>query len=203
MTGPVAAEGRVENDLLVCEGCAHVATAGERCEWSAPRRWVGIGAEDVVGNAAAWEEVHSDGGAGQFHGVDSAAILIKLRAIRCGVLGGDLAALIVAIAADTVGRYERAGEGFAGGVSPADSAAWTGVQGHVICLLVVYTFNNIDFSLVGPIWTHRPECWPGATDASRHVCHIQDEEARLVALVAGQTDAGTAIRSLSRVVDSK
>lgn len=64
------------------------------------------------------------------------------------------------------------------------------LQGHIVGLLVVDTFNNVDLALVWPVWAYHPERRPRATNSTGHVCHIEDEEPRLVALVAGDTYAG-------------
>jgi hypothetical protein len=70
-------------------------------------------------------------------------------------------------------------------------------------LLVIDAFDDIDLSLVGPVWPDGPKCWPSAADTSWHMRHVQDDKAGLVAFIAGYTDTWAATWSLSRVVNSE
>lgn len=43
----------------------------------------------------------------------------------------------------------------------ADGAAGAGVEGYVVCGLVVGAFEDVDFAAVGPVGSDHPESGPG------------------------------------------
>lgn len=51
------------------------------------------------------------------------------------------------------------------------------VKCHVICCLVVDTFNNVDFAIGWPVCTVRPESWPDTACTARHMCQVRYEKA--------------------------
>ena len=136
-TRPITAESGVEDDIVVVEvvvdGAAVATLEGSCC--GAPRRGVRVGACSVRRDAAAGEEPDVDGGAGPFHGVDAA-----VGVVEAVTEGGRTACLGAA-----------AGVSLAVGVDHGAAAA--GVHGHCVLVLVVDTFDDVDFAVVGPVGT--------------------------------------------------
>lgn len=206
--GPVAAEGGVEDDVVVLEMPVDVAVVAteEARGGGTPSRGVGVGTRDIAGDAVAREEPDVDGGAGPFHGVNTAAGGVESSAVTVRSLG-------FAIAAETA-VATGAGEGAAG----------TGVHGYLILGLMVDTLDDVDFTAVrpgvgsvsryrgkqahgcSPVGTRHPavkvlsaskvlnvdrihsQCGPHATSTAGHVGEIEDNQAVGVLCFACQPD---------------
>lgn len=206
--GPVAAEGGVEDDVVVLEMPVDVAVVAteEARGGGTPSRGVGVGTRDIAGDAVAREEPDVDGGAGPFHGVNTAAGGVERSAVTVRSLG-------FAIAAETA-VATGAGEGAAG----------TGVHGYLILGLMVDTLDDVDFTAVrpgvgsvsryrgkqahgcSPVGTRHPavkvlsaskvlnvdrihsQCGPHATSTAGHVGEIEDNQAVGVLCFACQPD---------------
>lgn len=134
--GPVAAEGGVEDDVVVFEMPVDVTVVatGEARGRGTPGRGdgIGVGARDIAGDAGAREEPDVDGGAGPFHGVNAAAGVVETGAVVVRSLG-----------------FGRAAEtAFATGAR--EGAAGTGVHGYLVLGLMVDALDDVDFTAVRP-----------------------------------------------------
>lgn len=173
---------------------ARVAVQRER---RAPGAGVGRGPGrgDVGGEVLAGEEPDGDVLAGPVGGVDAAPDGVEAGAEVGGVGGEDAAALVFGLRGGVgvaVGGVEVAGHGGAGGtvvVAVVDGAAGGGVEGHGIGGGAVDAFDDVDFAGLGPIGADEPKGGPDAADAAGHVSDVGEEEAMVVCLVAGDTDA--------------
>lgn len=74
------------------------------------------------------------------------------------------------------------------------------MQGHLIGGILVDALNDINFAMARPVGAEHPERRPGAAGASRHVGQIQDHQALVVAVLAGQTDAVATVTAGNIVV---
>lgn len=133
-TGPVAAEGGVEDDVVVLEVVVYGAAgaADEGRGGIAPGGGVGVRAGGAGGDRVSREEPNVDGGAGPFHGVDATVGRVETVAEGGGAALLDAAAL-VALAAGT-----------------DHGATGVGVHGHGVVGLIVDAFDDVDLTVVGP-----------------------------------------------------
>jgi hypothetical protein len=76
----------------------------------------------------------------------------------------------------------------AGKCTLIDFATRRGMKSHLIVRLIVGAFENIDFSLIGPVWTDRPIGRPD-TAAVGHRKKISDEETTVIGLLGADSDA--------------
>jgi hypothetical protein len=71
------------------------------------------------------------------------------------------------------------------------AALCVGVQYHLVLRVLIHAFNDINLSALRPSsGSERPESRPCATDTSRHVLDVHDEESLVVCL--GRFNANTA-----------
>lgn len=180
--GPVAAEGGVEDDVVVLEMLVDVtaalavvgSAADEAGAGMPPCARVRVRARDVAGFAAAREKPDVDPAAGPLHGVDAAVGVIEPCTEAVGVRGLDVAA-------------QGALAGAAGEAAPV-----AGVHGHAVAARGIDALDDVDFAAVGPVRARHPEGGPGAADAAGHVCEIEDYEAVGVLGFASEAYAGAA-----------
>jgi hypothetical protein len=85
LTSPIAAEGDVEDQLLIVDVLVDIARASELSLWQTPIRWVGIAASDVRWYGVTREEVDADSFTGPFRSVDAATVRVESGAV-CGSL---------------------------------------------------------------------------------------------------------------------
>ena len=76
------------------------------------------------------------------------------------------------------------------------------MESESIRLLVVNAFDDVDFAIVGPVGTYKPEGWPGAADSSWHVFEVDGKQASFIARFACDADAWTATWSVTSVVNA-
>ena len=122
-----------------------------------------------------------------FHGVYGATVVVELVAVRLSrgfVEGAALVAVHSDIAVFGIGLKEPVaaiGHGTRGGR----------VERHEVLRLIVDTFDNVNFAIVGPVGTKGPEGWPGSTNAPGHVAEVDDKQAVGIGLLTFQTNAVT------------
>lgn len=173
--GPVAAEGGVEDDVVVLEMLVDAAAgpaARESGGGGTPCRRVGVGAQGVAGETVVAREIPDvDGGAGPFHRVDACAGVVHVGSV------------IVAL-----GRFDGATE-ISLAVVTRQATTAARVHGHLVLTPRIDAFDDIDLPAVRPVRPRHPERGPGATDAGGHVGEIEDDEAVGVLGFGCETDA--------------
>ena len=197
LAGPVAAKGRVKDDLLLLEVAGNVA-AGEARDGGAKVGRVGGGggraADGELGGhvGAAGKEPDGDGVRGKLHGIDAAFVGVEAGAV--GVGGGGLERAAGRAAVGTaVDRRRAVGEdGVALGAGLGHGAAGRGVQGDGVGGLAVDALDDVDLAAGGPVGAKGPKGRPDAA-ADGHVFDVGNEEARVVGVCAA--DAGGAAAS--------
>lgn len=141
-------------DLQALEVGVDVAGAGESTVRSTPRAWIRGAIGDIGGDITVAEVPDTDSIAGPLSSVDAAAVAVEPCAE--GLVRGrlDAAARVGVLARglhETIAGFERAGE-----AGVIDAAAVAGVEGHVVLGLVIDTFDDIDFAVVGPVRAYEP-----------------------------------------------
>ena len=177
LPGPVAAKGRVEDQLHVVEVAVDRAPfpALEVSRRRAPLGRVRIGAGDVRGRLAFGPGPDVDVVRRPLGSEDTATGGIK--AVAVGGRGG--------------GGVERAAFVGEAGVA-AEGAAVGGVHGHDVAGLVVDAFEDVDLTVGGPCGgAEHPERGPDAAGVTGHVGEVEDDEGVLVGLGGGNADAFT------------
>lgn len=66
------------------------------------------------------------------------------------------------------------------------------MQRHSVRRLLVNALEDIDFAIVGPVWSYCPECRPSSADRIRHVPDVGNYETMIVRFLARKTNAGPA-----------
>lgn len=163
-----------------------VAGAGEFGSGCTPGAWVGASRGNILGHRAGREEPGRDGRASPFSCVDTAASVVESASEGLGVGAHDCAACVggLAICVDVAVICVE----FAAETGVLNSASIAGVQGHLVSGLVVDAFDDINFTIGGPVGAKHPECRPGAAHATRHVGKIEDDKAVLVCFGAFEAD---------------
>lgn len=152
---PVAAEGRVEDDLLVLEIMVDVAAALEFRDGVSPAGGIRVAAGDVGWDAAAREEPDADGVAGPFCRVDTTAGRVEAGAVGGGGRGGDSTSSVCGLPGG-IDVAVRSRHGASVSAIVGNGAPGRGVQGHGVLGLGVDAFDDVDFAAVGPIRTYSP-----------------------------------------------
>jgi hypothetical protein len=202
-TGPVAAEGHIENDLVVREKLGYVTAACELREWLSPSVVrLRIGAQNVGRNGTALEEPDADRFVSPFHGVDTTSDIVEAITVGVVLISGDLTAQVVGLIRGVdvaVVRVEAAGEV----VIVVDVTTVCRVQCHGVVVLCVHTLNDINLTTIGPAGSNHPVCRPWATGVTRHMVEVEnDETAGVVGFLAGQADTGSTIGLDVGMIDS-
>lgn len=201
-TGPVAAEGSVEDDAHVVEhgvdGAGALEEGGRGAEICCG---VGVAGADGVGDCRAGEEPYFDGRGGPVHGVDAAALGVEARAVACcaRVRGGA--------ACRAEGHGAVVGLESGGLAGARDGAAGFGVRRDQIGADVVDAFEDVELARLWPGagLAQEPEGRPTAAGAVGHVLDVGDEEAVVVAGFGGEADgfaAGACRRQDGVLVDA-
>lgn len=139
---PVAAEGRVEDNLVALEVRIDVARAGEGSLRSAPRRRIRLAGRDISRDGVAAEEVDGDGRRGPVHGIDTAADAVEAVAVAC-TLCDRLAASYISVSRIAVGVVE---DGADLGACIGHRAPLCGVKRHGVGSLLVDALDDVDFT---------------------------------------------------------
>lgn len=157
---------------------------------------------DVCRDGTTLEEPDANCFISPFHGVDTTSHIVETIAISVVVAGGDLATFVVSLAGCvdiTVVGPEAACEI----AIVVDGTTVCRVQCHGIVVLCVHTFNDINFTTIGPVGSNHPEGRPCTTGVSGHMLQIEDNEsAGVVSVLASQADTWTAIGLDVGMVDS-
>lgn len=151
--GPIAAEGSVEDEVVVHEVLVDVAVvaADEAGCGGSPVAGSGVRAGDIAWDAATREEPDVDVAARPLHGIDPATGIVEVGAIVVGAGGFDGATKATLATA--------AGEG----------APVARVHCHLVLAAGVDAFNDVDFAAVGPIRACHPKCGPCPADTAGHM----------------------------------
>lgn len=126
-----------------------VAAAGEFGSGGSPAAWVGASGGDIAGDRAGGEEPNRNGGASPFSCVDTTAGIVESTSERLGVRAHDSATGVGSLAISVhiaVVRVEVTTE-----TGVLDGTSIAGVQGHLVLGLLVDTFEDVDFSVLGPV----------------------------------------------------
>lgn len=131
----------------------------------------------------AWKEEYSDKCRGPFHGIDTSLIRIKWSTITILISLNTASSISslpnIAIRTRPVSSHLR-------GVVRM-RAIGTSMKRLQIDRVLMHTFNNINFSMIGPIWSTSPPCGP-STAAIRHMVEVQHEEPSCVVHLAFETN---------------
>lgn len=171
---------------MIAHFVVDVAATRELSLRQTPAGRIGVAAGDVRWDGVSREEPDAHGFTGPFCGIDATAVGVEATAKAAVVGTADGAAGVCGLTGSVdvaVGGFQRAGEGACVG----DCATGVGVHSHVVRGLGTDTFDDVDFSVVGPVRAEHPEGRPRPTSTSRHMCEIEDDEAVLVCVFAGYT----------------
>lgn len=175
ITGPVAAKGRIKDNVVVDKVRAKVTgIALEQGQRGAPRRGIGRVGQDIGGRVGVREEPDVNAVAGPLHGVDAAVDVVEAGAEAVGGGGGDAAARRAVTGVVAVGFDE----GAAGrGARVLYAAAGRGVQRDLVRRCSVDVFDNVNLAGAGPgrVIAEGPPGWPNTTGRTGHVINIGDE----------------------------
>lgn len=159
-TGPVAAKGHIENDLVVREKFGYVTAACELREWLSPSVVrLRIGAQNVGRDGTTLEEPNANRFVGPFHGVDTTSHVVEAITVGVVLVSGNLTTQVVGLVRGidvTVVRVEAAGEI----VIVVDVTTVRRVQCHGVVVLCVHTLNDINLTTIGPAGSNHPVCRP-------------------------------------------
>ena len=134
LTGPVTAEGGVENDVLDGKVGVDVAVRStlKQSGRIAPARRVGVWSAGIARCSRVRPEPDLDGAAGPFHSIDTASVIVEAIAVRNASSGLDTTALVTqAILVD-------------------QSTARAGMHGHGVLVVVVDTLDDVDLPIIRP-----------------------------------------------------
>lgn len=159
-TGPITAEGSVEDEVIVHEMLIDVAIAAadEAGCCSSPCGWSGVGAQGVTGNAPTRPEPDVDVASCPLHCVDPASSVIEVGAIVVCTGGFDWTAKTT----------------FAAAACEGTSAAC--VHSHLVLATGVDALDDIDLATAWPVRTRHPEGGPCAADTAGHMGEIEDHQ---------------------------
>nr|POE65635.1 hypothetical protein CFP56_58741 [Quercus suber] len=197
--GVVAAEGVVEEDGEAVEVRGDVATALELGDGRAPVGRVRIVVGDVGRDRVAPEEPDRDGVADvvDLRGVDAALVGVEPCTVRRGVARPDPTTLVVGLVGRVdvaVGGDDVPGEGAVVGDGATGAARKRNNDGKIPRLT--------NLAVVGPVRGQHPERRPRATDTTRHVADVDDDDPGGVGGFAGDPDRGTSVGSRIGVIDT-
>lgn len=156
ITGPVAAEGNIEDDFMRVEFRVNVAVALEQCHGRPPARGLRVANQRVGGDTTAGEEPHLDEVAVPFHCIKTTPIAIESTAVTVGAVVVASTSLVAALVGG--GDVAVGGQHLSGLAATIDCAAVARVEGNVIADLFVHSLNHVDFAVVGPVVTQSPDC---------------------------------------------
>lgn len=147
---PVAAESGVENDVLLCKECAEVtAASGKSGQGSPPRGNIDGIVRDVCGHGTTRPEPDVNAGGCPLHGIYPASIGIESRPVVFRAGGRNPTACVPACRVAVCGQRGST----CLRIRVAYGAACCGVKSDGVCCLCIYTFDDIDFTTVRPIYT--------------------------------------------------
>jgi hypothetical protein len=200
IASPVTAEGVAEDEALIQEALLDVTVALVPLEASgrlAKGGCIRLVREQTVGLATTREEPDLDALSLPLGDVVTTVDRVETLAERATPCIGHTAASRLRWAVECA-----VVQGLSTGLSHAvDLALSIGMEYEVVVRVLVDTLDDIDLSLDGPwLATEGPEGRPGATDATRHVLDIKDEETLVVLLDTLKTNTlATNIASIRTV----
>ena len=62
------------------------------------------------------------------------------------------------------------------------------MERHLVGPRFIDLLDDVDFTVVGPVWPYRPKCGPRAADATGHVCNVGDEQTVRVGFAGTEPD---------------
>lgn len=168
---------------MILELVVNVAGTGELARGLTPAGRVRCAVGEIGRNGVSGEEPDVDRLACPFRGVDSSTVGVEAISKAVGVATANRTANIVALSCSidiAIRGFELSRE--LTGVG--DAATSVRMQSHVVDRLGVDAFNDIDFSIVGPIGPQQPKRWPCTTGTCGHMCEVDNEEAVVVRFFA-------------------
>lgn len=70
------------------------------------------------------------------------------------------------------------------------------MQGDLVCASEVDALDDIYLAAVGPVWAKEPKGGPDATNGTRHMGDVGNEEAVSIGFVAANSNGGPACRGI-------
>jgi len=167
ISGPITTESRVKDGDVVHKVLVRVAASSWPVgNWGTPRVGLWCFVRNVTRNFCSFKPEDGDSGIVPFERVNTTSVLVERSSVV--VLGPVIHLTTSSVVGfrtstvDSTNKRRRSAKVF------WDSAAGAGVDRRLVDIIVMNTFNDIDFSFVGPIGTVGPKCGPGAA-TGRHV----------------------------------
>lgn len=213
---PLTTKGRVKYNLLLLKSLRNVAATNELGSWLAPTTGVRAVTQYVLRNRIAGEVEDTNRICCPLCSVHASSDRVEAGAVALcrGVLDGTPRICRLAIGSDIAVACVKGTRELSGVLS--NPATWSSVQCHAVVRLFVHAFENVNLTVVRPVWPDCPEAIHGlgtclclirlysrrpSTTSKRHMGNIKNDQTTVVALLARNPNARSTMGCLVPSID--